>query len=86
MVYLGKTSRDRVLGVTQKKPDYKKAIVTMEEDFVFPDPPARDEAKYMPPRKFQSNRPIPRKTLSKLREKKGVDMNSSNTTSSSGNE
>jgi hypothetical protein len=50
MNYLGKTMR-KPSGRTSKRPDFKKAVITMDQDFVFPDPPdpKNDGAVEIPP-------------------------------------
>ncbi len=57
MVYLGKKFKVPVPGkfIEKKKPSYKKAIVTMTEDFIFPPPPQVPEALKMP---SQNDRPV----------------------------
>ena len=50
MNYLGKVKKDEN-GRVQKRPDFKKAIITMDHDFVFPDAPdpKEDGAMEIPP-------------------------------------
>lgn len=50
MNYLGKTKK-KVNGRSYKTPDFKKAVITMDQDFIFPDPPdpKSDGALEIPP-------------------------------------
>jgi hypothetical protein len=50
MNYLGKTKM-KMGGRAFKRPDFKKAIITMDQDFVFPHPPCpnKDGAMELPP-------------------------------------
>ena len=50
MNYLGKTKK-KFNGRAYKLPDFKKAVITMDQDFMFPDPPdpKNDGAVEIPP-------------------------------------
>jgi hypothetical protein len=52
MVYLGQLQRVQSRGrlVNKRLPTYKKAIVTMGEDFVFPDPADTEGLQMLPTR------------------------------------